>query len=237
MVASDGTNIACLYVIIWVVETSRITSICDGLDKCYGVRKWERTKPILDELIYTILSQNTSAGNCDNAFRELTARFAAWEAVAAAPVEQIASAIRCGGLANRKAPRIKRILEEIDGGQGTLDLEWIAEKPDAEALDYLLGFDGVGRKTAACVLMFSLGRPVLPVDTHVHRVAMRIALIGNVSADAAHDLLQEIVEPERIYSFHVNMVTHGRQVCHARGPECPRCAINNLCEFYKLSNR
>ncbi len=175
----------------------------------------------------------------------------------AAPVEEIANAIKCGGLANIKAPRIKRILEQIDERQSSLDLQWIADTPDAEASDYLLGFDGVGRKTAACVLMFSLGRPVLPVDTHVHRVAMRLGIIGSVSADAAHDLLQEMLEhretvegphpepvegsrPEtiagRVYSFHINMVTHGRQICHARGPECPRCCIKDLCDYYKSGN-
>lgn len=149
-----------------------------------------------------------------------------------APVEAIAEAIISGGLANRKAPRIKRIFEEVFERQGNLDLQWIADRPDAEALGYLLGFDGVGRKTAACVLMFALGRPVLPVDTHVHRVAMRLGLIGHISADAAHDLLQEIVPLERVYSFHINMVTHGRQTCHARGPECPKCAIREECRYF-----
>lgn len=227
-----------------VVKTSWIERICDGLDACYGRKVWSQGKPVLDELIYTILSQNTSASNCDQAFSTLTQRFGAWEAVMAAPVEEIASAIRSGGLANIKAPRIKRIVEQIDESQGNLDLQWIADTPNTEALDYLLGFDGVGRKTAACVLMFSLGRPVLPVDTHVHRIAMRLGIIGNVSADTAHDLLQEMVvsiehpEPveEPIYSFHINMVTHGRQICHARGPECPRCCIKELCEFYKTDN-
>ena len=147
-----------------------------------------------------------------------------------ASVTQIAEAIRSGGLANRKAPRIRRILEEVVERQGNLDLSWIVDAPDSEAIDYLLAFDGVGRKTAACVLMFSLGRPVLPVDTHVHRVAMRLGLIVKVSADAAHDLLQTIVAPDWIYSFHVNMVAHGRQVCHARGPECPKCVLKRECQ-------
>lgn len=220
------------------------------MDECYGRKEWVWVRPVLDELIYTILSQNTSAKNCDDAFRELTDRFGAWEAVMNAPADEIASAIRVGGLANRKAPRIKAILGQIDERQGNLDLEWLANTPDSEAIDYLLQFDGVGRKTAACVLMFGLGRPVLPVDTHVHRVAMRLGLIGEVSADAAHDLLQamfehpELVEgagpveghPEpvegRIYSFHMNMVAHGRQVCHARGPECGRCALKDMCAYY-----
>src|SRR5450759_4943059 len=188
---------------------SRIERICDGLDRCYGRREWEPGRPVLDELIYTILSQNTSAKNCDQAFRELSERFPTWKTVMAAPTEHIADAIRTGGLANRKAPRIKLILEQIFERQGTLDLEWIADAPDSEALGYLLGFDGVGRKTAACVLMFGLGRPVMPVDTHVHRVATRLGLIGRMTADAAHDALQELVPPEQVYGCHVNLVTHG----------------------------
>jgi len=214
------------------VETSLIERICDLLDECYGRKEWTDGRPILDELIYTILSQNTSAANCDRAFGELTRRFGTWDAVMGARVEDIADAIRSGGLANRKAPRIRRILQQIYERQGSLDLDWIATAPSAEAIDYMLAFDGVGRKTAACVLMFSLGRPVLPVDTHVHRVAMRLGLIGKCSADEAHDLLQAVVPPERIYSFHINMVAHGRQICHARGPECQICVLRGLCEFY-----
>ncbi len=148
-------------------------------------------------------------------------------------MEEIADAIRPGGLANRKAPRIRRILQQIYERQGSLELDWIADAPSADAIDYLLAFDGVGRKTAACVLMFSLGRPVLPVDTHVHRVAMRLGLIGKCSADEAHDLLGAMVPPERVYSFHMNMVAHGRQVCHARRPECPRCVLRGLCDYYR----
>lgn len=218
------------------METSLIERIRDLLDECYGRKEWEQGRPILDELIYTILSQNTSAANCDQAFRELTNRFGTWEAVMGARIEDIADAIRGGGLANRKAPRIRRILQEVFERQGNLDLDWIATAPDSEAIDYLLAFDGVGRKTAACVLMFSLGRPVLPVDTHVHRVAMRLGLIGKCSADDAHDLLRAMITTEhpepvegRIYSFHMNMVAHGRQVCHARGPECPKCVLKREC--------
>jgi len=219
------------------VETSVIERVCDLLDECYGSKKWDGGRPVLDELIYTILSQNTSASNCDQAFRELTRRFGAWETVMEARVEDIADAIRAGGLANRKAPRIRRILQEIFEQQGRLDLDWIADTPSSEAIDHLLAFDGVGRKTAACVLMFSLGRPVLPVDTHVHRIATRLGLIGKCSADAAHDLLQAMIPPQRIYSFHVNVVAHGRRVCHARNPECrPElvggCVLESECKYF-----
>lgn len=211
---------------------SRASRICELLDREYGRKEWPRREPVLDELIRTILSQNTTAKNCDGAFGELSERFPEWGDVMRAHPEDIADAIRVGGLANRKAPRIKEILRQIHERQGSLDLEWIADVPDSEAIGYLLAFNGVGRKTAACVLMFALGRPVMPVDTHVHRVSMRLGLIGGVSADAAHDLLQEIIAPEDVYSCHINMVLHGRQVCHARGPECGRCMLREECDYF-----
>ena len=211
---------------------SVITTVCDLLDEYHGEKQWSNGRPILDELIYTILSQNTSAANSDRAYESLVNRFETWQAVAGSPVEDIASAIKSGGLANIKAPRIKNILLQIGERQhGDTNLDWLAELTDKEAVDYLLGFEGVGRKTAACVLMFSLGRPALPVDTHVHRVAMRLGLIEKVSADAAHDLLAQIVPAERVYSFHINMVAHGRQVCHARGPKCSQCVLDRICRW------
>jgi endonuclease-3 len=206
-----------------------ISRICDLLDERYGRKEWTGRGPVADELVLTILSQNTSANNCQDAFARLRERFPAWEEARLASSDDIAEAIQVGGLANRKAPRIKRILEEIHERQGDLSLEWLADVSDNRALDYLLAFDGVGRKTAACTLMFALGRPVLPVDTHVHRVAERLGLIGKVTADKAHDLLQEMTPPERIYSFHVNMVTHGRQTCRAANPLCRVCVLNKEC--------
>lgn len=212
--------------------SSSVSRVCDLLDERYGRAQWAGRGPVLDELILTILSQNTSAKNCRDAFARLRARFGAWEEVRLASPKDIAESIRTGGLADRKAPRIKTILEEIHVRQGDLSLEWLADADDARGLDYLLAFDGVGRKTAACTLMFALGRPVLPVDTHVHRIAQRLGLIGRVSADRAHDLLQEITPPERVYSFHVNMVTHGREICRAANPLCGECVLNKECDYF-----
>jgi len=206
-------------------------SIIRLLDEHYGRREWTEREPIIDELVLTILSQNTTAANCRSAFSRLRERFPAWEDVRLAPAEEIADAIRPAGLANRRAPRIKWILEEIHQRQGNLDLEWIADTPSSEAMDYLMAFDGVGRKTAACVLMFGVGRPVLPVDTHVHRVSERLGLIPKVTAEKAHDLLGAMTEPEDVYSFHVNMVTHGREVCRAIGPKCGACVLKQECEY------
>lgn len=213
-------------------EMSKIARVCELLDQHYGRPEWGGRKNVLDELILTILSQNTTTANAMRAFACLHNRFAAWEDVRLAPTDKIAEAIKVGGLANRKAPRIKKILEEIHARQGTLDLEWLAEKPDSEAIDYLTAFEGVGRKTAACTLMFALGRPVLPVDTHVHRVAERLGLIPKVDTDTAHDLLQAMLPPERVYSFHINMIRHGREICHARSPKCAICPLKNECDYY-----
>ena len=212
-------------------DMSKVDRVCDALDREYGRPEWTRRERVLDELIYTILSQNTTAKNCEQAFRTLSERFVTWDEARLAPWQEIAEAIRVGGLADQKAPRIRRILEEIHERQRNLDLEWIAGAPDNEAINYLMAFDGVGRKTAACVLMFGLGRPVMPVDTHVHRVATRLGLIERTTADKAHDLLRAIVPPDRVYSCHVNLVTHGRVACHARGPECGRCVLRDDCDY------
>lgn len=211
---------------------SKITRIRETLEEHYGRPQWAGREKVLDELILTILSQNTAARNCREAFARLRERFPTWEDVRLAPVSEIADAIRPGGLANTKSPRIRMILGAIRDRHGSLDLEWLADVPDSEAMEFLMGFRGVGRKTAACTLMFALNRPILPVDTHVHRVAMRLGLIPKVDADTAHDLLQEVVPPEDVYSFHVNMVSHGREICHARGPECPMCPLKCECDYY-----
>ena len=216
---------------------SKISLIRELLDAHYGKNEWAERLPVLDELVLTILSQNTTAKNCSEAFEHLRARLGAWDNIMRADWREIAEAIKVGGLANRKAPRIKRILEEIHERQGNLDLEWIAGVPDEQAMEYLMAFDGVGRKTAACTLMFALNRPVLPVDTHVHRVAERLGLIPKVSADKAHDLLQQLVAQNDIYSFHVNMVTHGRRGCRAIRPDCPSCILKEECDYFAERTR
>jgi endonuclease-3 len=211
---------------------SKVARVVTALDEHYGRQVWRGGRNVLDELIYTILSQNTTAKNCNEAFRRLSERFRTWDEARLARWEDIAEPIRVGGLANRKAPRIKRLIEQLHERRGSLELGWIATASEAEAIDFLMGFDGVGRKTATCVLMFGLGRPVMPVDTHVHRVSTRLGLIGKMSPEMAHDALQAIVPREDAYSLHINMVTHGRLVCRARGLECSRCCISGDCDYY-----
>jgi endonuclease-3 len=201
----------------------------------YGVPEWRPTGDALGELIGTILSQHTSDVNSERAYRALVAAFPTWEAVRDAPADAVAAAIRPGGLAAIKTARIQRVLrvltERMDGAPLTLAGLETLDLPAATA--YLRSLPGVGPKTAACVLLFALGRPAFPVDTHVWRVARRIGLIGpRVTADAAHDDLGQRVPPEWRHTLHVNLIRHGRQVCHAQRPACDRCVVRDLCGYY-----
>ncbi len=207
--------------------------VCRRLMQEYGDEPWQPSRDPLSELVRTILSQNTSDYNSDRAFQSLLDSFPTWEAVRDAPAEAIADAIKVGGLANVKAPRIKRILEELSSKNG-LHLDFLADMDPQEAKAWLRAIDGVGPKTAACVLMFSLGKPVLPVDTHVYRVSRRLGLIdARTSAEAAHDVLEAMLSPEAIYHFHVHMIKHGRLVCKAQRPCAPECVLQGECDYFK----
>jgi len=198
----------------------------------YGQRVWPGRQDPLDELILTILSQNTSDINSGRAYDELRRRFPTWEEVLAAPTAAVYEAIRPAGLGKIKAPRIQQTLRIIKERTGGLSLDLLETMPLEEAREWLLSLDGIGPKTAACVLMFALGLPALPVDTHVHRVSLRLGLIGaRVGADRAHALLEAALPPEAVYSFHLNMIQHGRQVCHALRPACGRCSLARICDF------
>ena len=202
------------------------------LADAYGRPHWVSHAPPLDELMATILSQHTSDLNSGRAFAALRARFPTWRQVLAADDADIAEAIQCGGLANLKAPRIQRVLREIDAEAGSLTLDWIRDWPLEQARAWLVALPGVGRKTAACVLLFSLGLPTMPVDTHVHRVGRRLGLIpAEVNANQAHAAFDRLVGPDRdtIYALHLNLIKHGRTTCKARAPACERCALNDLC--------
>jgi len=164
--------------------------------------------------------------------------FSDWEAVAAASVDEVAQSIRSGGLAEIKAGRIKLALQEITNKRGCLDLNFLDELPLSEAKSWLRELPGVGPKTAGCVLLFSLGKPALPVDTHVFRVAKRLGLIGSrVSAEKAHDLLENMVPSEDIYQFHLLMIEHGRRICKAQRPRCSLCILKELCPSFKEDSK
>ncbi len=190
--------------------------------------------PPVDQLVNTILSQHTSGLNRRRAFNNLTGRFPDWESVMRAPVEDVAEAIRPAGLANQKAPRIQDALRRIYRERGELNLEFLAEMPLAEAKAWLTSIKGIGPKTAAIILLFAFGRPALPVDTHVHRVTRRLGLIGpKVTADKAHDILENMGDPETYYAFHLNLIRHGRELCTAQDPKCALCPLQAHCKYYQ----
>ncbi len=184
----------------------------------------------MTELVLTILSQNTSDTNSGRAFMRLVQRYPDWRAVMEAPASEIEREIAVGGLAKQKAPRIKAALEAIWAARGSFDLEFLRELPLDEAKSWLREMKGVGPKTAACVLMFSFGRPALPVDTHVHRVAQRLGLVPErATAEQAHDILEETLPPELVFPFHISLIKHGRRLCRAQRPLCDQCPLLDGC--------
>jgi endonuclease-3 len=202
--------------------------------KDYGEPTWRPHMDAVSELVSTILSQNTNDVNRDVAFDRLRSRLPTWEQVRDADVEVVIEAIRPAGLANQKGPRMQEALRFIMQERGELDLDFLAGWPVKEAKDWLCSINGVGPKTAAIVLLFALGRPAFPVDTHVHRVTKRLGLIGpKVSREKAHVELEQLVPEEAYYPFHLNLIRHGRRVCSSRKPRCPDCSLRDLCEFYQ----
>ena len=213
-------------------DADRAVWVCARLDAAQGEPAWRPHGDPLGALVLTMLSQHTSDRNSERAFDDLRRAFPTWDAVRLASVEKIADTIRCGGLADSKAPRIRGVLQRIFERTGATDLEFLRDLPTDEARAYLRSFSGVGPKTAACVLLFSLGRPVLPVDTHVYRVSHRIGLIPARLGDArAHDALQAQLPPGRVYAYHVHLIRHGRRVCAAQKPLCHACVLRPRCDF------
>ncbi len=207
--------------------------VCDILIRYYGKAVSVRKLPPLDELVMTILSQHTNDTNMLRAFEALKERYSTWEEVLEAPQEEVALFIRSSGMYNLKAKRIQAALREINERVGRLDLSHLKDMELQEAKQWLASLHGVGPKTAAIVLLFSFGRPVLPVDTHVWRVTKRLGLIEeNVSREKAHELLEEIMPRDCIPSLNKNLVRHGREVCRAQNPKCDECFLSHLCQYY-----
>lgn len=201
----------------------------------YGAPGNEPHDDPVHELVLTILSQNTSDTNRDVAYAGLRAAFDGWEAVRDAPTADLEEAIRPGGLAPTKAPRIQAALEALGD---PIDLDWLRDAPREEAIEYLTGLPGVGRKTAACVLIFAFGRPEIPVDTHVMRVGTRLRLIRpGASFEEAHDEMLRITPPENAYELHMNLIAHGRARCRPRRPVCEECALRRMCPYRREALR
>jgi endonuclease-3 len=188
----------------------------------------------VDELVSTILSQNTNDTNRDRAFNALRMKYPTWEAARDAPTSEVVDTIRPAGLANQKGPRIQQVLREITSERGSLDLSFLSEMPLEDARAWLMKFNGVGPKTAAIVLCFSLGRPAFPVDTHIYRVTGRIGLRPEkMTVEDAHRHLEGVFPPEAYYAAHLNIIRLGREVCGARKPNCTGCPVKKLCDTGK----
>ena len=198
----------------------------------FGQPVWRTTLPPVDELVSTILSQNTNDLNRDRAFNALQKKFPTWEAVRDAKTKDIIAAIRPAGLANQKGPRIQQVLKAITEERGSLDLFFLKDLPLEEARSWLTKFKGVGPKTAAIVLCFSLNRPAFPVDTHIYRVTGRIGLRPEkMTVEQAHPYLESLFPPDTYYAAHLNLIRLGREICHVRKPDCPNCPISKLCDY------
>lgn len=221
----------------------RVRAIRDRLRSAYGRPRLRRHRSPLDELVRTVLSQNTNDRNRDIAFGRLRDRFSTWEEVRDAPEAEIEEAIRPGGISRVKSERIKRILDRVAEGPDrrgagrSLSLDWIEEAPSLEARKYLQSLPGVGRKTAACVLLFSYGIPEFPVDTHVYRTASRLGLTRpGAPFEEAHEIMLAITDPEDAYEIHMNLVQHGRQVCKPK-PLCEHCPLRRMCPYVRELRR
>jgi len=207
-----------------------VRAIRDRLREMYGRPVAHPHGHPIEELVRTVLSQNTNDRNRDVAYGRLRERFPTWEQIRDAPTGEVEDAIRPGGLAFTKAPRIQDILRGLGDDP---NIDWLRDAPRDEAISYLVGLPGVGRKTAACVLIFSFGRPEVPVDTHVHRVGKRLGLISpRASFDRAHDELRSVIDSDDAYELHINLIRHGRLICRPQ-PRCPECALRRMCPYFR----
>jgi endonuclease III len=213
-------------------EEKPLGYIIQNLERAYGVPENSRASDPLDMLIKIILSQATSDTNSDRTFAALRARFPAWDDALRARTSTIAATIRSGGLANQKAAVIKSLLSQIKDEHGTLNLNFLHQLPAEEARKYLSQFRGIGPKTVACTLLFACRKEVFPLDTHIFRILRRVGLIPQKCSDErAHRIMDKIVPEGKFYSFHVNLVRHGRALCRPRDPLCERCPIVEYCDY------
>lgn len=216
-----------------MVDQTVIQSIHQSLLAHFGTPKWE-TRPAVDELILTILSQNTNDKNRDVAYSALRQALPAWRLVHRAPTTEVIAAIRPAGLAEQKAPRIQKVLSIIHQQFGEYDLSALKKMPKEAVRQWLLALDGVGPKTAAIVMLFSLGFPAFPVDTHIYRVSGRLGLRApDLSVEKTHQFLESLIPEELFGSLHLNLIYLGRQICQARKPLCAQCPVSDYCQYVK----
>lgn len=210
--------------------SAKLHRVLVALRRCYGERPWRCFGEPVAILVETILSQNTNDANSSEGFRRLWRRFHSWNKVADAPVDEVEKCIRISGLSRQKAPRIQAILRQIRDERGKIDLGFLKAMAPQAAFDYLMGFKGVGPKTAQCVLLFSLNMPVFPVDTHIFRIAVRLGVLPrSARPDKAHERLLPLIPPADRYAMHLLLIEHGRRTCSARTPKCEWCDLIDLC--------
>lgn len=215
---------------------AKYAPIAVALTAVYGELDWSRNQDGMDELISCILSQSTTDANRDHAFARLKESFPDWEAVRFADLDDLIEAVRPAGLANQKAPRIQNALEVIFDKVGEYSIDFLDDLPLEQAKAWLVSLKGIGPKTAAIVLCFAYGRPAFPVDTHIYRVSKRIGFLPEkLSANDAHPVMEAIAPPADFYQFHIQLIQHGRDTCHARKPACERCPISDHCDFYRAA--
>lgn len=212
------------------MNSLKIGPLLETLRNHYGPRQLQPHYAPIAELVRTILSQNTSDFNSRPAYQALTETFNNWEDLLNADISQVADIISGSGLGQIKARRIQQSLYKIKQKRGKIDLNFLIDMPVREAREWLKQLPGVGNKTANCVLLFALGKPALPVDTHIFRVSKRLGLIAErASLDEAHEQLGEMVPANDAYEFHVLMIEHGRQICISQRPRCPQCPLRETC--------
>ena len=217
---------------------SKYAPVKAALTAVYGELNWSRNLDGMDELISCILSQSTTDTNRDRAFDRLKARFPTWEAVRFAAIDDLIEAIKPAGLANQKAPRIQDALGVIFEKVGDYSIDFLNELSIEEAKNWLVSLKGVGPKTAAIVLCFAYGRAAFPVDTHIFRVSKRIGFLPEkMSANDAHPVMEAMAPAEDYYQFHIQLIQHGRDTCHARKPACERCPIRANCDYFLATDK
>ncbi len=214
------------------VYQERLNQVEERLDQVYGVPTWHTFLPAVDELVCTILSQNTNDINRDKAFDKLKATFPSWEAVRDAEPEAVMDAIRVAGLANQKGPNIQAALRFVTEERGEIDLEWLRDFSYEDAIAWLTQMKGVGVKTASIVLVFSLDIPAFPVDTHIYRVTGRLGLRPEkMNIDHAHRWFASSERPQSFGTLHLNIISLGRDTCRARKPKCGACPVEDICTY------
>jgi endonuclease-3 len=218
---------------------AHIREIVARLGELHGAFPWRRRHPPVDELVTTLLSHSTTDANQHRAFEALTTRFPDWDAVRAAPADEVIATVRVAGLANQKGPRIQGALDVVAADPRGADLEWLGGLSVEEGMAYLTAIPGVGVKTAACVLCFSFDHHIVPADTHVHRIALRTRMVPpRTDARRTQERLTRALEPGEAFSAHMRLIAHGRTICTARSPRCGECPVLDLCPWGRgLSRR